>query len=110
MQLYTPDPQKQDCFGYQPLKEDESGEHVEIVRLDTMLPLLPKINLLKLDVEGMEDPALAGAMKLIVRDRPLIFCENDRPSGSRFLITRLWAMDYDLWWHVGPFCAGREPC
>jgi FkbM family methyltransferase len=45
-----------------------------------------KIDMIKLDVEGMERRVLDGAIKTILRDRPIIFCEcNSLNSGSEVL-------------------------
>jgi len=43
---------------------------------------VPAVDFMKLDVEGMERRVLEGAVEVIVRDQPLIFCEcNSMTSG-----------------------------
>jgi FkbM family methyltransferase len=47
---------------------------------------LGKIDLIKLDVEGMERNVLDGAIKTMLRDRPIVFCEcNSLSSGYEIL-------------------------
>jgi FkbM family methyltransferase len=47
---------------------------------------IAKIDVLKLDVEGMERKVLDGAIKTILRDRPVIFCEcNSLVAGNEML-------------------------
>lgn len=77
-------------------------EIVEIVSLDDMLETLKPIALMKVDVEGAELAVLAGAKKLIERDRPFLYVENDRPQTSRELISFISELGYKLWWHVVP--------
>jgi len=58
--------------------------------------------LLKVDVEGAEHEVLVGCQKLIARDRPALYVENDREQKSRELITCILGMNYELWWHIVP--------
>ena len=51
---------------------------VQCTSLDTLSTqtILPgKVNAIKIDVENYEVPVILGALKLIERDRPLIYCE-----------------------------------
>ncbi len=62
---------------------DEQYE-IAVVTLDGME--LPPVDLVKLDVEGMESDVLAGAQAVIARDRPVIFAEcNSLESGATLL-------------------------
>lgn len=55
----------------------ESGsESVEIVSLDDVIPTDRHVSLLQLDVEGYEEPALTGALKLIERCKPILVLET----------------------------------
>ena len=77
-------------------------EIIEIVSLDDMLETLKPVSLMKVDVEGAELAVLAGAKKLIERDRPFLYVENDRPQTSRELISFISEPDYKFWWHIVP--------
>ncbi len=72
-------------LGATSLAPDPSGTII-IDRLDTVIS--EPVDLLKIDVEGMEMPVLAGAQATIARSRPLIYIEiaNDNtPAFSAWL-------------------------
>ena len=77
-------------------------EIIIIEPLDQMIDSLKPISLLKADVEGWERDVLIGGQKVIARDRPVLYVENDRVEKSRELITCIMEMNYDLWWHKVP--------
>ena len=87
-------------FGATELSKDGQGEPVPLMKLD-MYPL-PALQLLKIDVEGMELEVLQGADASIKKFRPLIYIENDRKEKSADLISALRALNYDLYWHLPP--------
>jgi FkbM family methyltransferase len=51
------------------------GHLVQSVPLDDLLGELPRVDLVKLDVEGHEPPALAGMMRILTRHRPTVVTE-----------------------------------
>lgn len=51
------------------------GHLVQSVPLDDLLGDLPRLDFVKLDVEGHEPPALGGMMRLLTRHRPTIVTE-----------------------------------
>jgi FkbM family methyltransferase len=63
---------------------------------------LARVDLIKIDVEGMECDVLAGARATIARTRPVLYVENDRAEHSHRLIALLQALGYRLWWHSPP--------
>jgi hypothetical protein len=77
-------------------------ETIVVEPLDQMIDSLKPISLLKVDVEGSELDVLVGCQKLIARDRPALYVENDREEKSRELITYILDMNYELWWHIVP--------
>jgi len=59
-----------------------------------------RLDLLKIDVEGMELRVLKGAQQTIERFRPYIYLENDNRDKSPALISWLFEAGYRLWWHT----------
>ena len=57
--------------------EKTGTESVKIVALDEVIPQDRRISILQLDVEGYEEQALKGAMKVIERCRPILILEDD---------------------------------
>lgn len=76
------------------------GEIIVIEPLDKMIDVLNPIALLKADVEGWERDVLRGSRKVIARDRPVLYVENDRLDKSHDLIVSIMEMKFDLWWHI----------
>ena len=85
-------------FGGVALGGEAEGNAVQVVPLDSLN--LPACHLLKIDVEGMEGEAIAGAEATIRRFRPPLYVENDRREKSAALIAQLFALDYRLFWHL----------
>lgn len=69
---------------------------IEIVRLDDVA-LPGPARVLKIDVEGMEDQVLAGAIGLLKRDRPLVYAECQKEPDFRKVCRCLEAIDYGYW-------------
>ncbi|MCB8876737.1 FkbM family methyltransferase [Acidisoma silvae] len=91
-------------FGGLPLAS-EGKEAIEIVTLDSLA--LTKLDLIKIDVEGMEDAVLHGGQETIRRLKPPIYIENDRAftgdagaETSVQLIRLIRDFGYRLWWHT----------
>lgn len=49
---------------------------VDVLKLDDILPPERRVSIIQLDVEGFEQPALAGAMETIRRWKPILILEN----------------------------------
>lgn len=73
------------------------GEPLQLVPLDAFN--FPRCNLIKIDVEGLEEKVLVGAAQTIARLRPYLFVENNQEAGSAGLISRLLGWGYDCYWH-----------
>jgi FkbM family methyltransferase len=66
------------------IRADCEAINVEVVRLDDLLiDRAPKINFMKLDLEGSDFLGLKGAESIISRDGPVIMFENTGPWGGR---------------------------
>jgi FkbM family methyltransferase len=65
--------------------------YINAVRLDDVLPPGSDIGVLQLDVEGFEEPALAGALGTISRCRPMLILET---VPEAFIASRLAPLGY----------------
>jgi FkbM family methyltransferase len=78
-------------------------QYVKAIVLDSYLADRPKIDMIKMDIEGAEPQALAGMGKLIEKHRPVIFTEfnpdviemTSQTSGEAYL-DQLYAHRYSL--------------
>ena len=70
-------------LGATSIKQDSNGD-LEIDSLDNRFPRTT-VDLLKIDVEGMEMEVLAGAKGLIERNRPVLLIEVSNRSKAHFL-------------------------
>lgn len=73
MGLIDEGPDPQFAHGSEERARAERGERVEVVTLDSLA--LPRVDFIKIDVEGMEQNVLAGGRATIERDRPLMQVE-----------------------------------
>ncbi|HUT09034.1 MAG TPA: FkbM family methyltransferase [Thermoguttaceae bacterium] len=80
------------------LGEYQSGEKTPVATVDGLE--LPRCDLLKVDVEGMELSVLKGAAKTIEQFRPILYVENDRQDRSASLIEYITSLGYHLYWHL----------
>ena len=84
-------------FGCVALRNYQSGEQVPVVRLDDLD--LPACHFLKIDVEGMEQEVLEGAVNLISRYKPVMYVENDLPHKAETLTRFIESLSYKMYWH-----------
>ena len=76
---------------------DDGTPNTPIMRLDDLN--IPRLNLLKLDLEGMEGDALEGARDTIARCRPLLYVEADREAKRPELLALMRDLGYRLYDH-----------
>ncbi len=82
--------------------DDERPRYrLPMVRLDDFYDQ-PRLDFLKIDVEGMEADVLRGAEGLIRRHRPIIYAENDRKEGARDMLELLGRHGYRFFPHEPP--------
>jgi FkbM family methyltransferase len=94
------DPASEANWGGLALGAWEQGEPVPVTWLDGMR--FPRLDLLKADVEGMEEQVLAGAAETIARHRPMLYLEDDRPDLSESLRARIRSLGYKIYNHTPP--------
>jgi FkbM family methyltransferase len=92
------DPGSEANWGGLSLGTWESGEPVPVVWLDGMR--FPRLDLIKADVEGMEEQVLAGAAETITSHRPVLYLEDDRPEQSESLRARVRGLGYKIYDHT----------
>jgi FkbM family methyltransferase len=85
-------------FGGLSLGQYQEGEQVPVITIDSLK--LAKCDFLKIDVEGMELPAIRGATETIRKFKPVLYVENDRPQHSAALIEAILGLGYKLYWHL----------
>lgn len=88
-------------FGGVEVEESGDGHKVAVSRLDDLLDI-PRLDFLKIDVEGMEQKVIKGAQNLLEKYHPILYVENDRPEKSKNLIEFIRSLDYRLFWHSPP--------
>lgn len=76
------------------------GDRVPVVAVDDLE--LPRLDLLKADVEGMEADVIRGAAETILRCRPALYLEDDRVERSAELIELLLSLGYAVFRHLPP--------
>lgn len=90
----------QQNFGGISLENYDSGERVPLVPLDDFE--LPRLDMLKADVEGMELSVLKGGTATLERCRPVLYVECDRKDRAPDLINHLFQLGYISYWHRPP--------
>jgi len=74
--LHTPDGEPKNAHvNIDPAASADAPVSVPGARLDTLLAHWPRVDFIKIDVEGAEDACLDGGWSLIVRDRPTLVLE-----------------------------------
>ena len=63
---------------------------------------LPRVDFIKMDIEGMEKLALQGAEETIKTCKPILYVENDREEKSKELIEFIDSLDYVIYKHLAP--------
>ena len=103
--LHVPlrDPNLAFNFGAVNLEEETDGEPVDVLTLDHFG--LERVNLIKVDVEGMERKVLEGAAATIKRARPVLFVETTTVN-HREVIEILRDYRYESWWHIATYYSG----
>lgn len=83
-----------------------AGDSVAVAALDRLE--LPRLDLLKVDVEGMEIDVLEGARRTIERCRPVLYVEDDRAENSGRLRALIASLGYDYTVHTPPLVRAHD--
>lgn len=83
------------------LGTQEGGRRVPCHTLDQYIAL-SRVDLVKIDVEGMEIDVLRGGLLLLKQFKPVLYVENDRLDNSEDLIRFIASLNYRLYWHSPP--------
>lgn len=76
------------------------GYAVRIITLDSLQ--LPRLDLLKIDVEGMEAQVLAGSSATLQRCRPVVFAECNSVDGAATTLAAVAEMGYAVYGVIYP--------
>ena len=87
-------------FGGLSLEHAAQRDRVPLIPADSLD--LPRCELIKIEVEGLEGEVIAGAVRTIRRFRPVLYVENDHQEKSAALLRQLFALEYRLYWHLSP--------
>ncbi|MCU0611612.1 MAG: FkbM family methyltransferase [Candidatus Eisenbacteria bacterium] len=100
--LFAPkaDPYRQTNFAGFSLRAGPPGEPVPAVTIDALGP--ERVNLIKIDVEGMERSVIEGATETIGRFQPVLYVENDRNTLAGELVACIAGLGYRMYWHTPP--------
>lgn len=97
----VPDYEAEGNFGGFSLNQEPgNGEEVRVMTLDAID--FPRLDFVKIDVEGLEAEVIRGSVQNITRHKPLLYVENDRRERSPELIGLIRSLGYDLYWHLPP--------
>lgn len=106
------DPRQTVNFGAVSLLMDQQNLAHESVPMQTVDSLrLPRLDLLKADVEGFEINVLRGARQSLEQHRPLLHLEYINPytgNGAGPLFEYLSALNYRLWFYITPLFNTRN--
>jgi FkbM family methyltransferase len=95
------DPNRRSNFGGVSLPGAPQAFPVDCVTLDRFVSL-PRVRLIKVDVEGMEAEVLLGGRRLIEEFKPTLYVENDRLEKSEALMRLIDSLGYRMFWHLPP--------
>ena len=81
---------------------EANGREFIVAQITVDSLALPRLDLLKIDVDGQELEILQGAEETVARTRPLIYVENDKPARYPDLLPWLIRHGYKVWQHFAP--------
>lgn len=103
------DPEVSANFGGLTLVDAREGRSVPCFVLDDFVSL-PRLKLVKIDVEGMESDVIRGGAQLLAKFKPHLYVENDRVEQSEALMRLIDSLGYRLYWHTPALFDPDNPC
>ncbi len=98
MSVPVPNFSKKNNFGGLQLSAPMPGETVPMITIDSLM--VSHCELLKIDVEGMEEEVIKGAAMTIERYKPFLYFECDREEKKESLLRYVDSLDYQMCWHL----------
>ena len=98
----TINPEKKINIGGVQIEGYTEGLRVHQITIDTYFASLTRLDVMKIDTEGMEGKVLRGAKSTINKFRPILYVENDKLDRSKALIESIWDLGYRQYWHLPP--------
>lgn len=87
-------------IAHPPCEPQADWPSVEVATIDHVLRDFRVASFWKIDVEGMERGVMRGGQERIMRERPVLYFENDRKVESRKTLEFvLKDLRYRCWWH-----------
>jgi hypothetical protein len=74
---------------------------VPCLTLDQFITL-PRVDVIKIDGEGMEADVLRGSERMLKKFKPILYVENDRIEKSEALNQLIAGFGYRMFWHLPP--------
>ena len=84
------------------ISDGQGDAEVPLVTIDDMIGTDTPVDLIKMDVEGAEEPALRGAEQVFKRCRPALIVEILTDHSFRTIQGLLRSWGYSKIWHLGP--------
>lgn len=94
------DPTREFNFGSVSLDTGLAGDSVQMVTIDSLG--LARCDFIKIDVEGLEGDVLTGARSTILKYKPKLFLEANRPEQTPQLIRQVLDLGYNAFWQISP--------
>ncbi|MBL6082589.1 FkbM family methyltransferase [Belnapia sp. T18] len=91
-------PKRKKILSIWPFSRRQVFDEVVKIRLDDMLDVVPKVDFIKIDIEGMELQAIKGAAGLIKRYRPAVFFEQLDLNDLQERINFFERLNYTVYW------------
>ncbi len=110
LNLIDPDPAIPNNYGGADVATLSGGPQLPAIAqlvLDDFLNV-SQLGFVKIDIEGMEAAALRGARQTIARFKPALYVENAFVEKSPELVTLLWELGYQCFWHLPLYVTGSN--